>query len=149
MEDLIAIELFLSRHSPCPRCLYTLFGTSSQESARRSLLGTHRGSISVSFVPQCWPNRGDHEGLETPFSHSSFSLETSSTLDKYSRKVLSLTAEDNQPQERYHSCESRSTMIQEDVITNDIRDYRSQQHQRERYEPVRKQHLRSAEQPTQ
>src|SRR6266566_10058154 len=32
MEDFIAIELFLSRHSPCPRCLYTLFGTNSQES---------------------------------------------------------------------------------------------------------------------
>src|SRR5438067_1830028 len=38
VEDFIAIELFLSRHSPYPRCLYTLFGTNSQELARRSLL---------------------------------------------------------------------------------------------------------------
>src|SRR5437868_3248086 len=33
MEDFIAIELFLSRHSPCLGCLYTLCGTNSQESA--------------------------------------------------------------------------------------------------------------------
>src|SRR2546427_10707074 len=39
MEDFIAIELFLSRHSSYLGCLYTLSGTNSQELARRGLLG--------------------------------------------------------------------------------------------------------------
>src|SRR6266581_640215 len=65
--------------------------------------------------------------------------ETSCALHEYPRKVLPLTVENNQPQDCYHSCESRSTMIQEDVITNDIRDYWPKQYQRERHEPVRKQ----------
>src|SRR5438034_2103424 len=77
--------------------------------------------------------------LKSPFGHLSLSFETSCALDKDPREVLPLTVENSQPQDRYHSCESRSTMIQEDVITNDIRDYWSQQHQRERHEPVRKQ----------
>src|SRR5713101_8994692 len=75
--------------------------------------------------------------LETPFSHRSLSFETSRALHEYTGKVLPLTVEDSQPQDRYHRCQSRSTMIQEDVITNDVHDYRPKQHQRERYEPVR------------
>src|SRR5713101_807574 len=57
--------------------------------------------------------------LKTPFSHRSFSFDISGALQEYPGKVLPLTVEDSQPQDRYHSCESRSTMIQEDVITND------------------------------
>ena len=66
-------------------------------------------------------------------------LGTSSTLRKYSGEVLALTVEGNQPQDRYHGGKSSSTMIQEDVITNDIHDYWSKQHQRQRYEPVHEQ----------
>src|SRR6266496_4781258 len=65
--------------------------------------------------------------------------ETSGALHKYPGEVLPPTEEDNKPQDRYHSCESRSTMIQEDVITNDVHDYGSKQHQRQRYEPVHEQ----------
>src|ERR1700674_5033593 len=74
--------------------------------------------------------------LESPFSHHSLSLETSCTLDKYPREVLPLTIENNQQQDCYHRCRCCSARIQEHVITNDVHDYRAQQDQRQRYEPV-------------
>src|SRR6266478_4063255 len=77
--------------------------------------------------------------LETPFSHRSLSFKTSCTLREYPGEVLPLTVEDSQPQDRYHRCQSGSTMIQEHVITNDVHDYRPQQHQRQGYETVRQQ----------
>src|SRR5947207_4312987 len=77
--------------------------------------------------------------LKSPFGHLSLSFETSSTLDKYPREVLPLTVENNQPQDCYHRRRYCSARIQEHVITNDVNDYWSQQHQRERHEPVRKQ----------
>jgi hypothetical protein len=78
-------------------------------------------------------------GFKSPFSHPSLSVETSSTLDKYPREVLPLTVEDNQPQDRYYGCQSRATVIQEHVITNDVHDYWSEQHQRQSHEPVHEQ----------
>src|SRR5438552_6747237 len=66
-------------------------------------------------------------------------LETSGTLRKYPGEVLPLTVEDNRPQDRYHCCQRCTTVIQEDVITNDVHDYRSKQYQRQRYEPVHEQ----------
>src|SRR6266496_4504962 len=52
--------------------------------------------------------------LESPFGHRLLSFETSGTLDKYPREVLPLTVVNNQPQDRYHGRQSRSTMIQEE-----------------------------------
>src|SRR6266536_5811916 len=77
--------------------------------------------------------------LKTPFSHRSLSVETSGALHKYPGEVLPLTVEDNKPQDRYHCCERCTTVIQEDVITKDVHDYRPEQHQRQRYEPVHQQ----------
>src|SRR6266571_6434553 len=51
--------------------------------------------------------------LETPFSHRSLSLETSSALHEYPLKILPLTVEDNQPQDGYHGCQRGTTRIQE------------------------------------
>ena len=60
-------------------------------------------------------------------------------LHKYSGEVLAVPIENNQQQDCYHRRRCCSARIQEHVITNDVHDYRSKQHQCERYESVHEQ----------
>lgn len=74
--------------------------------------------------------------VQSPFSHCSYLLRTSTTLDKNSGEVLPLSVEDNQPQDGYYGCEGDATVIQEDVIQKDVPDYRSQHDEGQGDEPV-------------